>query len=122
SRTTRAQGRTRSSRSGSSRASRRSRTTGSRTTTLQTSSRRARQPSLGGRMARSVGRVLADNLDDVAGLAFVGLGVILGLGVYRSAGGPAGRFLADAAELGFGWLRVALPVGLVVLGAGLIWW
>ncbi|MFP3899300.1 MAG: DNA translocase FtsK [Acidimicrobiia bacterium] len=49
------------------------------------------------------------------------VGVIVGLGIYGGAGGPAGRRLADVSELGLGWLRLALPVGLLVFGGTLIW-
>ncbi|HEX6236692.1 MAG TPA: DNA translocase FtsK [Acidimicrobiales bacterium] len=83
--------------------------------------RRARPRSLASRAVRGIGRVLADNADDVAGLLLVAVGVIVGLGIYAGAGGPAGRRLADVSELGIGWLRLGLPVGLLALGGALIW-
>jgi S-DNA-T family DNA segregation ATPase FtsK/SpoIIIE len=72
-------------------------------------------------MLRATARVLADHGDDITGLLLVATAIVAGLGVYAAAGGPAGRGLADAAGRGLGWLRLALPPVLLVLGGSLIW-
>ncbi|MGH9111641.1 MAG: DNA translocase FtsK [Acidimicrobiales bacterium] len=72
------------------------------------------------RVFRASGRALGDHADDVAGLLLVAGGVVAGLGVHAGAGGPVGRGLADAAGLGLGWLRFALPAALVVGGVALV--
>jgi len=53
---------------------------------------------------------------DFAGLVLVVVGLVAGLGVYASAGGPAGRGVADAMGTIFGAARVLAPPLLVVLG------
>jgi DNA segregation ATPase FtsK/SpoIIIE, S-DNA-T family len=64
--------------------------------------------------------VLGRHADDIGGLVLVAAAVVCGLGIYAGTGGPAGRAVADTAGLALGWLRYALPIGLLVAGAGLI--
>jgi S-DNA-T family DNA segregation ATPase FtsK/SpoIIIE len=64
--------------------------------------------------------VLADQADDVVGLVLVATGLVTGLGIYAAGGGPAGRGLAEAAGLGLGWLRFALPPALLLADIGLV--
>jgi len=98
------------SRSGSSRAG----------STRKSTSRKQPPPTLTSRALRSSGRVLGDHADDVTGLLFVALAVIAGLGIYGEGGGPVGRGIADLAASALGWMRFALPVGLVLGGGALI--
>ncbi|HEY8523986.1 MAG TPA: DNA translocase FtsK 4TM domain-containing protein [Acidimicrobiales bacterium] len=71
-------------------------------------------------MLRATARVLASHGDDITGLLLIATAVVAGLGVYASAGGPVGRALAEQAGRGFGWLRLAVPPALLVLGWSLI--
>jgi DNA segregation ATPase FtsK/SpoIIIE, S-DNA-T family len=127
--TTRQSSRSSRSRSGaSSRSSGTGRSTGrssgrsgtSRAGARKSSSRKQPPPTLTSRALRSSGRVLGDHADDVTGLLLVALAVIAGLGTYGEGGGPVGRGLADLAASALGWLRFALPVGLLVGGGALI--
>ena len=68
------------------------------------------------------GRALGDYADDVVGLVLLAAAVVTGLGVYAGSGGPVGRGLGDAAGLGLGWLRFALPPALLAGGVALVLW
>jgi S-DNA-T family DNA segregation ATPase FtsK/SpoIIIE len=122
----RSQSRSRSGRS--SRSSGKGRSTGrstgrsgsSRTGTTRKTPRGQTPPTLTTRALRSSGRVLGNHADDVTGLLLVALAVISGLGIYVAGGGPVGRGLADLVASGLGWLRYALPVGLLAGGGALI--
>jgi S-DNA-T family DNA segregation ATPase FtsK/SpoIIIE len=83
--------------------------------------RRPPPPSLLARSARTVVRVLADHAEDVTGLLLVAAAMVVGLGVYAGAGGPAGRGVADVAATALGALRFALPPVALVAGGALIW-
>jgi S-DNA-T family DNA segregation ATPase FtsK/SpoIIIE len=88
--------------------------------TRKPSSRHQPPPTLTSRALRSSGRVLGDHADDVTGLLLVALAVVSGLGIYAEGGGPVGRGLADLAASALGWMRFALPVGLLLGGGALI--
>jgi DNA segregation ATPase FtsK/SpoIIIE, S-DNA-T family len=79
-----------------------------------------RGPSLTSRAMSSSSRVLGRHADDVTGLLLVAAGLVCGLGVYARGGGPVGRGAADVAGTLLGYLRYALPAGLVVAGAALV--
>ncbi len=64
--------------------------------------------------------MLGDHADDVTGLLLVALAVVSGLGIYAAGGGPVGRGVADLAASALGWLRFALPAGLLIGGGALI--
>ncbi|MBN2623759.1 MAG: type IV secretion system DNA-binding domain-containing protein [Acidimicrobiales bacterium] len=64
--------------------------------------------------------MLADHADDVSGLVLVAMAIITGLGIYADGGGPVGRGLGDLSASALGWLRFALPVGLLIGGGALI--
>ncbi len=57
---------------------------------------------------------------DFAGLLSIVVGLVAGLGVYASAGGPAGRGVADAMGVLFGAARVLAPPILVAVGILLV--
>jgi S-DNA-T family DNA segregation ATPase FtsK/SpoIIIE len=80
----------------------------------------SRGPTLTQRAVRSSSRVLGRHADELTGLLLVAVGLVCGLGIYAGGGGPAGRGIADAAGLGLGWLRHALPLGLIAGGAALV--
>ncbi len=53
---------------------------------------------------------------DLIGLACVAIGLLCGLGLYTTAGGPVVQWFADTVTLVFGPLGYVVPVALVVLG------
>src|SRR5690349_21809725 len=80
-----------------------------------------------GWVARAVGRkaATARELDpehrrDGAGLALIGLAVLLGAAVWFQSAGPVGRWLAQICHTFFGSLSTVLPVLLVVGGVRLM--
>ncbi len=79
------------------------------------SSRRA-PPSPADRARRRPGPALAGHGQDLAGLAVLCLGLLLGLALYADGAGVAGRALAEAGFRLFGVARVAVPVALVLAG------
>src|SRR5689334_10749366 len=80
-----------------------------------------------GWVARAVGRkaATARELDpehrrDGAGLALIGLAVLLGAAIWFQSAGPVGRWLAQICHTFFGSLSTVLPVLLVVGGVRLM--
>jgi DNA segregation ATPase FtsK/SpoIIIE, S-DNA-T family len=59
---------------------------------------------------------------DLAGLVLLLLALVTALSVYADLAGPAGRALADAAGVVFGYGRWALPFIFAAAGAMLLWW
>ncbi len=80
-----------------------------------------------GGTARAVGQHAASARDldpahrrDGAGLALIGLAVVLSLGVWWHGAGPAGRWIADAAHTVVGSPAAALPLVLLVAAVRLM--
>ncbi|HTW05906.1 MAG TPA: DNA translocase FtsK 4TM domain-containing protein, partial [Acidimicrobiales bacterium] len=73
------------------------------------------------RWRQSLASLVEDQSDDIWGLAFVLMGVLVALGVYADVIGPAGRAVRTGAADLFGWARYYLPVGLAALGGYLLW-
>ncbi|HEX6420316.1 MAG TPA: DNA translocase FtsK 4TM domain-containing protein [Acidimicrobiales bacterium] len=126
--TTRSRSQSRSRAGGTSRSPARGRTSGrstgrsrsARTTGGRGAGRGGAAPGLTARALRASWRVLARHADDVVGLLLVAVALVTGAGIYAAAGGPAGRGVADLAATALGWLRYALPVGLLAGGVALI--
>ena len=64
---------------------------------------------------------MEDQADEIWGLAFVLLAVLVGLAVYGDVVGPAGRAVRTGTADFLGWARYCLPVGLAILGVYLLW-
>lgn len=84
----------------------------SRTRTKRRSDARTAERSVAGTMAAAT----AGFRGDLLGLACAALGILCGLGLYSSAGGPVVQWLADAVGTVFGPLGYVVPVALVALG------
>ncbi len=67
-----------------------------------------------------VGRALDGHRDEVAGLACIGVGLVVGLGAYADRAGPAGRLAADLVGALLGRGRLVVPVALVAAGVLLV--
>ena len=65
--------------------------------------------------------MVEDQSDDIWGLAFVVLAILVALGLYADVIGPAGRAIRTGTADLVGLARYCLPVGLVALGAYLLW-
>ncbi len=86
------------------------------------SSRKRKQPppTLGQRLGRALGGVLADHARDLVGLVCVALALVVGMGVYADAAGPVGDALDTAFGTALGWGRFAAPGALLVVGVLLV--
>ena len=69
----------------------------------------------------AVGSVVRRHRRDIWGLAAIVAGLIVAGSVWFSAAGPVGDQVDRALAAGFGLVRMALPVGLAVVGAAAIW-
>ena len=69
----------------------------------------------------AVGSVVHRHRRDIWGLAAIVAGLIVAGSVWFSAAGPVGDQVDRALAAGFGLVRMALPVGLAVVGAAAIW-
>ena len=99
-----------------SRGGARSRSSSSRSST----STRAKNPTLTGRVGRTVSTAVGGHGPDVWGLVFIALGALAALGVYADLTGPAGRGFATATGAAVGLGRWLLPPALVLMGIALI--
>ena len=75
----------------------------------------------GGSGSAAVGSVVRRHRRDIWGLAAIVAGLIVAGSVWFSAAGPVGDQVDRALAAGFGLVRMALPVGLAVVGAAAIW-
>jgi S-DNA-T family DNA segregation ATPase FtsK/SpoIIIE len=64
--------------------------------------------------------MVEDQSDDIWGLAFLLVAILVALGVYADVIGPAGRALRTGASDLFGLARYSLPIGFAILGAYLL--
>jgi S-DNA-T family DNA segregation ATPase FtsK/SpoIIIE len=65
--------------------------------------------------------VLAEQSDDIWGLAFLVLALLAALSLYARLIGPAGRAFRAGTADAFGLARYSLPVGFAVMGGYLLW-
>lgn len=77
--------------------------------------RAAKSPS-----RQAVGSVLSGHQADLWGVGAILFGLLTAASVWVGAAGPIGEALDDVLALGLGLLRVAIPVGFVLLGIALI--
>ena len=77
-------------------------------------------PTFVDRLTSSLASALGSHSGDVAGLLFIALGIVAGMGVYAEAAGPVGRGLDTGIGMVVGWGRLVVPVALVGLGIVLV--
>ena len=73
------------------------------------------------RGSAAVGSVVRRHRRDIWGLAAIVAGLIVAGSVWFAAAGPVGEQVDRALAAGFGLVRSALPVGLVVVGVAALW-
>ncbi len=89
-------------------------------TRRRSSSRSKSKPKSTGRVTATVGSALEGRYADVAGLALIGIAVIVGAGLYADIAGPVGRLFAAAASGLAGLAGVLVPPVLLLIGIALI--
>jgi S-DNA-T family DNA segregation ATPase FtsK/SpoIIIE len=83
-------------------------------------SSRTKNPTLTGRVSRTVATAVGGHGPDVWGLVFIALGALTALGIYADLTGPAGRGFTTATGAAVGLGRWLLPPALVAAGIVLI--
>ena len=73
------------------------------------------------RGSAAVGSVVRRHRRDIWGLASIVAGLLVAGSVWFSAAGPVGEQIDRGLAAGFGLVRMALPVGLAVVGAAALW-
>ena len=69
----------------------------------------------------AVGSVVRRHRRDIWGLAAIVAGLLVAGSVWFSAAGPVGEQVDRGLAVGFGLVRMALPVGLAAMGAAALW-
>ncbi|WP_373313862.1 FtsK/SpoIIIE family DNA translocase [Planosporangium flavigriseum] len=69
-----------------------------------------------GRQAASARELEPEHRRDGAGLALIGLALVLGVAIWGNSGGPVGQGLSEVTRMFFGSVSIALPFLLVVGG------
>jgi S-DNA-T family DNA segregation ATPase FtsK/SpoIIIE len=69
-----------------------------------------------GRQAASARELDSEHRRDGAGLALIGLALVLGVAIWGNSGGPVGQWLSDITRLFLGSVSITLPFLLVVGG------
>jgi S-DNA-T family DNA segregation ATPase FtsK/SpoIIIE len=67
-----------------------------------------------GRQAASARELDPEHRRDGAGLAMIGLALVLGVAIWGNSGGPVGQWLSEVTRMFFGSVSIALPFLLVV--------
>nr|WP_240941972.1 DNA translocase FtsK [Planosporangium thailandense] len=69
-----------------------------------------------GRQAASARELDEEHRRDGAGLALIGLALVLGVAIWGNSGGPVGQWLSDVTRMFFGSVSITFPLLLVVGG------
>jgi DNA segregation ATPase FtsK/SpoIIIE, S-DNA-T family len=86
----------------------------------RTRSKAAAAPSRRDQTTQELRQAIEGREHEFAGIGFIAVGVLIGLGVYLDLAGPLGRGIETFVGWGFGIGRFVAPVALVALGAALV--